>query len=184
MIIELTGYAGVGKLTIGRLLAERLNGRLLDNHSIYNVAFALTEFRSDAFHRTVRAVRDVAWAAAVELGPEIPIVLTTAHGTRREWSEEWCAALVDLARRRGTQLLVVHLLCDAEENRRRIASPDRLASRKPIDPAMVDRNPQRIAMVDHGDHLLELDVAILEPGTAADRIAEWASRIGSARPSP
>jgi hypothetical protein len=151
---------------------------LLDNHSIYNVAFALTEFRSDAFHRTVRAVRDIAWDAAVELAPETPIILTTAHGTRREWSEEWCAALVDLADRRGTQLLVVHLLCDPDENRRRIASPDRLASRKPVDPAKVNRNPQRLAMVDHGNHLMEIDVTMLSPDDAAGQIAMWVNAVG------
>ncbi|WP_144243816.1 (d)CMP kinase [Sphingopyxis sp. MWB1] len=35
MIIELNGPAGVGKLTIGRMVARDLGGRLLDNHTIY-----------------------------------------------------------------------------------------------------------------------------------------------------
>jgi hypothetical protein len=61
MIIHMNGYPGVGKLTIGRELCRILNGRLLDNHSVYNVAFALTEFRSDAFYETVRAVRAIAY---------------------------------------------------------------------------------------------------------------------------
>ena len=37
MIIVLNGYPGVGKLTIGRALAETLKGRLLDIHTIYNL---------------------------------------------------------------------------------------------------------------------------------------------------
>ena len=49
MIIVLNGYPGVGKLSIGRKLARLVDGRLLDIHSIYNVAFALTEFRSPEF---------------------------------------------------------------------------------------------------------------------------------------
>ena len=48
MMIHLNGYPGVGKLTVGRLLAQRLGGRLLDNHAMYDVAFALAEFRSPA----------------------------------------------------------------------------------------------------------------------------------------
>jgi shikimate kinase len=34
MIIHINGYPGVGKLTIGRIVAEQLGGRLLDNHSV------------------------------------------------------------------------------------------------------------------------------------------------------
>ncbi|MBN8829265.1 MAG: AAA family ATPase [Sphingomonadales bacterium] len=173
MIIEIVGQAGIGKLTVGRLLAARLPGRLLDNHSIYNVAFALTEFRSEAFYRTVRAVRDIAWQTALELPPEVPLILTTANGTFAWWREEWRDAVVHLARGRGARLLVVHLLCSDEENRRRIASPDRLERRKPVDPATVDRNGERVAMLDHGDARLELDVTKLTAAEAADLIVEW-----------
>ena len=81
MIIELCGFPGVGKFTIGTALAARLNARLLDNHSLYNVAFALTEFRSELFDRTVRAVREVAWNAAAELSPDVPLILTTVFGS-------------------------------------------------------------------------------------------------------
>ena len=46
MLVHINSYPGVGKLTIGRALANQIGGKLLDNHSIYNIAFALTEFRS------------------------------------------------------------------------------------------------------------------------------------------
>ncbi len=46
MILQINGWPGVGKLTVGRIVAKELGGRLLDNHTIYNPAFALTEFRS------------------------------------------------------------------------------------------------------------------------------------------
>ena len=53
MIIVLNGYPGVGKLTIGRELTTLMNGRLLDIHTVYNLAFALTEFKSPEFRDTV-----------------------------------------------------------------------------------------------------------------------------------
>ena len=59
MLVHINSYPGVGKLTIGRILAEQIAGKLLDNHSIYNIAFALTEFRTPEFYDTVRAVRDL-----------------------------------------------------------------------------------------------------------------------------
>ena len=46
LIIHINSYPGVRKLTIGSHLAELLDGKLLDSHSIYNVAFALTGFRN------------------------------------------------------------------------------------------------------------------------------------------
>jgi len=42
-IICIVGPPGVGKYTIGRLLAERLGCRLLDNHYWLNVIFSLVE---------------------------------------------------------------------------------------------------------------------------------------------
>ena len=61
MIVHINSYPGVGKLTIGRALADLIGGKLLDNHSVFNVAFALTEFKSPAFYDTVRAVREIAY---------------------------------------------------------------------------------------------------------------------------
>ena len=176
MIIELCGLPGVGKFTIGTALAARLNARLLDNHSLYNVAFALTDFRSEHFDRTVRAVREIAWDAAAELSPDVPLILTTAFGSRRAWSEEWCEAVKALALRRDCPLLIVHLICEPNENRRRIGYVDRQAARKPTDPSVVDGQAQRIAMVDHGDDLLTLDVTHLTAQQAANEIERWVAK--------
>ena len=46
MVIHINGHPGVGKMAITKILNERLKGRLLDNHSIYNLALALAEFKS------------------------------------------------------------------------------------------------------------------------------------------
>ena len=181
MIIDLVGFAGVGKLTIGRALTERLGGRLLDVHSVFNIAFALTEPRSEAFREAVRSVRDVAYGIAAAIPPSVPIVLTTTPGRDRAFGEEGIAAIADLARKRGSEVLVVNLLCDIEENRRRIITPGRLGSRKPIDPIMLDDNPHRLVLLDHANHLLTLDVTHEAPEGAVDKIIHWMGSIHSDR---
>jgi hypothetical protein len=101
LIIHINSYPGVGKLTIGRHLAELLDGKLLDNHSIYNVAFAVTEFRTPPFYQTVRAVRDIAYARVLELPAATPIVLTNWYSEDSAWSVENWDEVIALARRRG-----------------------------------------------------------------------------------
>jgi hypothetical protein len=174
LIIHINSYPGVGKLTIGRHLAELLNGKLLDNHSIYNVAFAVTEFRTPTFYQTVRAVRDIAYARVLELPATIPVVLTNWYSQDSAWGAENWDEVIALARRRRCPLLVVILTCSPEENARRIESNERATKRKPQDSELVSANRVGRPLLDHGgDALLRLDVTSLSAQTAAQRIAEW-----------
>jgi hypothetical protein len=175
MLIHLNGFPGVGKLTIGKLLCDRLQGRLLDNHSVYNVAFALTEFKSPEFYDAVRAVQTIAYERAAQLPREIPLILTNAHFEDSTWGNECWDAAIDLARRRGSALYVVILSCnDLDEHDRRIRSPDRALKRKPQDPAIYTGRQSGRRPIDRGgDHLLHLDVTALRAEDSADRIVQW-----------
>jgi hypothetical protein len=174
LIIHINGYPGVGKLTIGRILADRLNGKLLDNHSIYNVALALTQFKSPAYYDTLRAVRTIAYQRVLELPATIPVILTNAHGSESEWGNECWDAAIELARARRSKLFIVVLLCTPEENARRIQGPDRDLKRKPRDPNMFHGNALGRPLLDRGgDYLLRLDVTSLGADEAAQAIQAW-----------
>lgn len=67
MLVHLNGWAGVGKLSIAQRIAPKIGARVLDNHTIYNVAFSLTEFKSPAFYEAVRSVREIAFSRILEL---------------------------------------------------------------------------------------------------------------------
>src|SRR5947209_1296614 len=124
-LIHINGPAGIGKLTIARIMAPMLNARLLDNHAIYNVAFALTEFRSPEFFDAIRALRIAAYDQILRLPDDETLILTEAHFVDTETARESWAALEDLAEQRGWPLLTIALLCDRAEHRRRIVSEDR-----------------------------------------------------------
>ena len=178
MIIHINGYPGVGKLTIAKILAEKLGARLLDNHSVYNVALALTEFKSSEYYETIRAVREIAYKRVLEVPPDIPVILTNAHSSKTSWGNECWDAAIDLARSRGASLLIVVLECSLEENARRIQGLDREVKRKPRDPAMFRGNAEGRPLLDRGgDHLLRLDVTELEAEESASRIEEWVLSI-------
>ncbi|MCA1439957.1 AAA family ATPase [Ensifer sp. IC4062] len=174
MIIVLNGYPGVGKLTIGQELISKISGRLLDIHSVYNVAFALTEFKSPDFIETVEKIEAIAHDLILKLPAEIPVVLTTVLAGSSDWGDREWQRIVRLGRERGP-LFVVHIHCDVEENIRRIEAAGRAAKRKPRDAEMARRNHANgkvLAGIDE-TNLLKLDVTRLSPTDAATEIAEW-----------
>lgn len=178
MIIHINGYPGVGKLTIAKILAEKLGARLLDNHSVYNVALALTEFKSPEYFDTIRAVREIAYKRVLEVPADIPVILTNAHSSNTAWGYECWDAVIDLASSRGATLLIVVLECSLEENARRIQGLDRESKRKPRDPTMFRGNAEARPLLDRGgDHLLHLDVTELEAEESASRIEEWVKSV-------
>lgn len=185
MIIALNGYPGVGKLTIGRELAEMLGGRLLDIHTVYNVAFALTEFKSQAFRDTVEKIEAIAHDLVLALPESEPVVLTTALAGSSDWGDAAWKRIIDLGKARPP-LCVVHIRCDLEENLRRIQSDERDLKRKPRDPEYALRNHAEgkpLSGLD-AENLLELDTTGLTASVAALRISEWAATrlIGPSSP--
>ena len=147
---------------------------MLDIHTTHNLAFALTEFRSEAFYDTVNTVEALAHRLVCDLPREVPVVMTTVlagDGARAvaEWDK-----LVALGRARPP-FLVVHVTCDLEENLRRVAGESRAGARKPRDPAYVERNHREAKPLMHvgADGVLELDTTGLSAVESAGGIAEW-----------
>lgn len=172
-VVHINGYPGVGKLTVGRLLAEKMGARLLDNHSIYNIALALTAFKSEAYYETLRATRAIAYARALELPKDLSLILTNAHFADSAWGNESWDAAIALAHQRGAKHLVVILECDGEENARRIASEDRDEKRKPRDPRLFTGNVNGRQLIVRGDALLRIDTTALGAAETSRLIADW-----------
>lgn len=173
-LIHLNSYPGVGKLTIARLLAGRFGAKLLDNHSIYNVAFALTEVKSDAYYGAVRAVRDVAYDLVRTLPPEVPVILTNAHAADSAWGNACWDEAIALARETGRAHAVILLDCSRAENARRIQSEGRDAQRKPRQPTLFRQAPTDRPLIARGaDCLFQIDVTALSAAEAAAAMGDW-----------
>ncbi|MEO0931421.1 MAG: AAA family ATPase, partial [Pseudomonadota bacterium] len=108
MIIVLNGYPGVGKLTIGRELADKLGARIVDIHTLYNLAFALTEFRTPAFRDAVRRVEVIADDLINVLPSDVPVIFTTVLTGDSDWAQEEWQRFLDRGDRRPP-LVMVHL---------------------------------------------------------------------------
>ncbi|MDR3437934.1 AAA family ATPase [Telmatospirillum sp.] len=186
MIIHLNGLPGVGKLTIARLIVARLGGHLLDNHTIYNVAFSLTEFRTPEFYSVVRSVRDVAFAQVAKIPADVSVVMTNALGAG-PWGQENLDAIIDLARRRNCAFFAVTLTCSAGALAHRMTTPERSYLRKLTDPTAL-RFAAGDLLEPGSERLLRLDKTSLSPDESADRIIrrlqDGRSQVSMSNPSP
>lgn len=166
-LIHINSYPGVGKLTIGRLLATALGAKLLDNHTIYNVAFALTEFKSEAFYSAVKDVRAIAYDLVKSVPEDVPVILTNAHAQTSSWGNACWDEAIALAQATGRAHIVVLLDCSREENARRIQSLSRMEKRKPTDPKLFRQGPNDLQLIErNADQLVRLDVTDLSPEEA------------------
>lgn len=181
MILVLNGYPGSGKLTIGQALAPMLGGKLVDIHTIYNLAFALTEFKSPEFFATTDRVEDIAIELILALPAEVPVIWTTVLAGDNDRATQAWDRLKMLGRARPP-LLMVHVHCDLEENIRRIQGESRRGGRKPLDPEYAHRNHGQAKPLIHlgADHLLRLDTTSLMVEESAATIAAWAQGKTSA----
>jgi len=138
LVIHLCSWPGAGKRTIGKVLATRIGGRLIDNHVIANPASALYDRRS-ARHLTLRQqVQQLVFDHALRLPSEVPLVFTDALADQ-EADRAIFAPLLDFIARRDARFCPVTLILGAEENRRRLIDPTRAPFGKLTDPAVLDR---------------------------------------------
>jgi hypothetical protein len=177
-LIHINGAPGVGKLTIARLMAPRLAARVLDNHAIYNVAFALTDFKTPAYYDAQRAMRATAHDLVLRMPDNETVILTDAYNASSDWAWENWKAIEQLAAARRWPFFTIALYCDADEHRRRIVAEDRAARGKLQDASYVDRATDRRLIERDGPLSLRLDVTHRSAQDAAATLASWIEAAG------
>src|SRR5262245_4720067 len=166
-IIHINGWPGCGKLTIARLLAERLDGKLLDNHTLLNPAEALFE-RTDPLHASLRReVRASVLGHAARLAPGVRLILTDAladDAADHKFFDDYRT----LAAKRAAHLVAVVLDCERDENVRRLTAAGRAESNKLTNPDFLDHLRATYTLLrPQGVDLIEIDVSALSAEEAA-----------------
>jgi gluconate kinase len=170
MIVHLNGWPGVGKKTIGAILAQRLGARFIHNHTLHDVAIACAGIGDPERWPLYEKVRAAAYTALAERPTGEHFVMTNALCTHAPREIEAWRHVVNLAMRRGVPLIPVVLEADPAENLRRVQTAERQGA-KLSDPTVLqslfhEDSIQKPAVPE----LLVLDVTSLSPEEAAARI--------------
>ncbi|WP_026873268.1 AAA family ATPase [Inquilinus limosus] len=181
MIIHLNGWPGAGKLAVARVLARRLRARLLDNHTLHNVAAALCDRGTEEYWALYEPVRDLAYARIRALPADAVVVMTNAFLEETPRDVEAWGRIKDLAAQRGDRLVAVTLDCDIEENIARVQRADRADNRKLTDPEpLIAWRRDHHLIVDDAEDWILIDNTRLTPEQAAERIVSFLDGLRSA----
>ncbi len=182
-LIYLIGFAGSGKLTIGRELAARTGALLVDNHHTNNIVLRLVEAVSGtplprAVWDNIAKVRAVVFETLEHhTPPGRSLVLTNELLEGDPRAHQVMDQVVALAQARGSRLLVVRLSISSEELVRRVASPERAALYKTTHAARAEEKVRnRQVLKPQGLDCLELDITALSASEAAAAIERCLSK--------
>ncbi len=178
MIVHIGGWPGVGKLTIGRLVASELGARLLDNHTLLNPAEALFERSNADYWALRRQIRSVVIGYAARCPPGTSIVFTDALGENVPSDVAMFEDVVRLSETRGVPLCAVLLDCSLEENARRLVGSDRRGLHKLTDTEMLSQVRNRYVLLRPAvKHRLDLEVTSLTAAESAARVVAFANSV-------
>ena len=180
LVVHINGWPGSGKLTIGRLLAKRLNGRLLDNHTLINPAECL--FARDDLHNWPlrKALRSLVFDYAAQIAVAIPLVLTDALADNPADRAGFDACL-ELANKRKAKLIAVVLDCEEEENLRRLTAPGRAELLKLTSAEFLGKLRARYRLLrPTAVTCIDMDVSKLPAAQAADALYQHCRQESSA----
>lgn len=177
IFLLLIGFPGTGKLTIAKRLSPLFSAKIIDNHWVNNPVLGvldhdLTKPLPAAIWEQTGRVRQAVLDTIVEFtAPSVNFIFTHAGIQGDERSRRTFRQIADAAEQRGSLLVPVRLVCEAEELARRVAMPERRERLKSVN-AEASRERSRTLEVLDPEHAntLSLDVTAMSAEESADAV--------------
>ena len=184
--IVLIAFAGTGKYTIGRALAERTGARLIDNHLINNPIFKVVNADGvsplpQAVWDKVSKIRRLVYEAIREISPPgLSFIFTLELRESDLNAHRAFLDLQELATARESLLVPVRLLCDVEELCRRVSDPARMHQLKEISAELARKKMSKHTVLNpQHENTRIIDVTAKSPSESADAILHEIEQIKS-----
>lgn len=137
MIIHLNGMPGVGKLAVAKILATKLNFRLIDNHLLIDLVLTVCERGSAEYLSLIEKITGII-LEEIAKKPDETFIFTNALAAELEEDRERFERLSEFAKDKNIPSIQVFLDCDLEENKRRIVSDERKTKGKLMNPSELE----------------------------------------------
>lgn len=189
-LVVLFGPPAVGKMTVGRAIAERSSFRLFHNHALIEPFLEVFDYGSPPFRRLLESTRQQVVEEAAEAGQDL--ILTYVWGLELQADAEELSRQITPYLDLGATVRFVELVADLDTRLRRNRTEQRLAEkRSKRDVEWSDANVremERFVMNSRGPSAaadlpgaallgahrhLRLDNTDLSAGEAAERILDW-----------
>jgi hypothetical protein len=155
-VFYLIGPPGVGKYTVGKIIAERTSAKLVDNHYSINPIFGLIE-------------QDGRTPLPAEIWPLVGRVRSAVLETIATWSpRDWNFVFTHAASDDPS---------DPEELARRVLSPERRLRMKESDPEAARANAVAPVFDPGHANVIDIDTTTKAPGEVADTVIEAAGKL-------
>jgi NAD(P)H dehydrogenase (quinone) len=169
-LIHLNGRPGVGKKTIGQLLAKMIKGKFIDNHTLLNPGNLLYGRGSDGYYRTNRKVRNIIYDEIAQALSESPIILSNALTDQVEEHLDQFEEVKLIAKKAQTNFIPILLEADFNENARRLKTPSRKKDLKLTDPKELSKLYKNFSMVSNQD-TKAIDTTSLKASDSAKKLS-------------
>jgi hypothetical protein len=181
-VFYLIGPPGVGKYTVGTIIAERTGAKLVDNHYAINPIFGLIEqdgrtpLPAQVWPQVGR-VRSAVLETIATLSPRDWNFVFT-HAASDDPSETGtCREILSTTERRGASVIVARLHCAPEELARRVLSPERRLRMKEMDPEAARTNAVAPVFDPGHPNIVDIDTTAKSASEVADLVIEAAEKL-------
>ena len=186
-IILLIGIAGTGKATIGAAMTQKnQNFRFVPHHSwIDPILNLFGDDESKVFWgldekgwAALNQARDVMFNTIAEACPqESSFIITYELLANNHYHQEFFDTLMQVVQKRKALFVPVRLICDLDEQLKRVTNEQRMAHYKTRDPALIKkRHAESEVFFSHLPTEHTLDVTQLKPEQAASNIIHWVNK--------
>ena len=186
-IILLMGIAGTGKATIGAAMTQKnQNFRFVPHHSwIDPILNLFGDDESKVFWgldekgwAALNQARDVVFNTITEACPqESSFIITYELLANNHYHQEFFDALMQVVQKRKALFVPVRLICDLDEQLKRVTNEQRMAHYKTRDPALIKkRHAESEVFFSHLPTEHTLDVTQLTSEQAAANIIHWVNK--------
>lgn len=175
MIIHINGWPGVGKSTIGKIVANKIGARFIHNHVLHDVAWACAGRGDEEYWPLYESVRSAAYKVLERKPTDEIFVMTNALCKTADHEIVAWKHVVALAIKRDVPLVPVVLNAPIDVLARRITYPDRLDTKLKDADYLTQMLVKHDLLIPCSAETLQLDVGNLSAEESASEIAKYIS---------